>query len=99
MSGTHGAPQEISTGTEKSMTGLTGTRIALLLGVANTPDAPHRFVPLEDPVSVDQRLLGASLMAAGYTVETLYDATRAEITDPSQHRKEVVGRRAGRNQH
>ncbi|MBL1107527.1 caspase family protein [Streptomyces sp. 5-8] len=58
---------------------MTATRIALLIGVGSTPDAGHRFVPLDDPVRADQRLLAASLTASGYTVETLYDATRAEI--------------------
>ncbi|WP_369239295.1 caspase family protein [Streptomyces sp. R21] len=56
-----------------------GTRIALLIGVASTPDAVHRFVSLEEPVAADQRLLGASLQAAGYAVETLHNASRAEI--------------------
>ncbi|MEU3828785.1 caspase family protein [Streptomyces sp. NPDC029080] len=58
---------------------MTSTRIALLIGVGSTPDAGHRFVPLEDPVRADQRLLAASLTASGYAVETLYDATRVEI--------------------
>ncbi|MFI9244362.1 caspase family protein [Streptomyces sp. NPDC053086] len=58
---------------------MTTTRTALLIGVGSTPDAGHRFDPLEDPVRADQRLLAASLTASGYVVETLYDATRAEI--------------------
>ena len=57
----------------------TATRSALLIGVASTPDAAHRFISLEEPVAADQRLLGASLQAAGYAVETLHHASRAEI--------------------
>ncbi|MFJ8647967.1 caspase family protein [Streptomyces sp. NPDC093546] len=56
------------------------TRVALLIGVASTPDAEHRFGRLEEAVAADQRALGDSLRAAGYTVETLPHATRAEIT-------------------
>ncbi|MGQ4386377.1 HD domain-containing protein [Streptomyces sp. SAS_270] len=68
-----------------------GPRIALLIGVASTPDAAHRFVSLEEPVAADQRLLGASLQAAGYAVETLCNATRAEIaTRIDEVAREVV---------
>ncbi|MGW2397795.1 HD domain-containing protein [Kitasatospora sp. NPDC001664] len=55
-------------------------RLALLIGVGETPAAGDWFPPLAEAVSVDQRLLAAALGGSGYRVEVLRDPTRNEIT-------------------
>ncbi|MGW4647048.1 HD domain-containing protein [Kitasatospora sp. NPDC004289] len=55
-------------------------RLALLIGVGETPAAGDWFPPLAEAVAVDQRLLAAALGGSGYRVEVLRDPTRNEIT-------------------
>ena len=56
-------------------------RIALLIGVGENPGADHILSPLAATVDADLRVLGDALQGSDYTVETLRNPTRNEITE------------------
>ncbi|MER7949842.1 caspase family protein [Streptomyces sp. NPDC096079] len=58
---------------------MAGDRTALLIAVASTPEAAHRFEDLGETVAADRRELEAALRASGYDVVSLWNATRADI--------------------
>ncbi|MGA5196930.1 HD domain-containing protein [Streptomyces exfoliatus] len=59
---------------------MAGNRVALLIAAGRASEAVHRFEALEDVVEADQVALETALRASGYDVETVKDATRADIT-------------------
>ncbi|WP_370261798.1 caspase family protein [Streptomyces sp. V4I8] len=56
-------------------------RTALLVGVGDNPGAEHRLPSLRATVDADLRAMKAALHGSGYTVHTLRDPQRNEITE------------------
>lgn len=57
------------------------SRTALLIGVGDNPGTEHRLPSLRATVDADLRAMKAALRGSGYTVHTLRDPQRNEITE------------------